>query len=404
MVMLTVLTLWGLSLFIGQFSAAQYRIRGAQNTAQALAEAKDALIGDAISRSVITDAAYLRLPDLGQDIDGNASEGFASSNFAGNTKNYSVLGKFPWKTLRTMALRDSSAECIWYVVSGRYKITPSTESLNWDTQGQIDIIDGNGNVVATNLAALLVAPGRPLTGQDRALSNAAYTQCGGNYDARHHLDTFSADNAVSGEVNYFADSINNRIAQNTNHKRFVETSSEHYNDSFLPITTDDVYLPLIRRDGFKAAISDLLGNPVFVSHLQTTVIAGSKGTDKVECRCNNSICDDDDTTLLAPAQKIFHEFCKNWKEMLFLKQLQVPGGITVDGALSATCSRILFFSGKRDTGQSRVTASEKADVNNYLEGTNAASFNTVNAPASDFSGASTFDWSSPEMDLVKCVP
>ena len=252
---------------------------------------------------------------------------------------------------------------------------------------------------------MLVGPGAPLTGQDRSLSNPAYTECGGNYDARNYLDTHSADDAVSGEVNYFTDSINSRVAPNTNNKRFVMTDSKHYNDNFQHIATEDIYLPLIRRDGFKAAISDLLGNPVFVSHLQTTVIAGSKGTDKVECRCNNSICDDDDTTTpLTETQKKFHEFCKNWKEMLFLKQLQAPGGITVDGAPSATCSRILFFSGKKGTGQSRATAIEKADVSNYLEGTNASSFNVASAPASDFSGASTFDWNTPETDLVRCLP
>ena len=408
MVMLTVLTLWGLSLFIGQFSAAQHRIRSAQNTAQALAEAKEALIGDAISRSVISKAAYLRLPDLGQDFIGNASEGTASGNFAGSGKDYSVIGKLPWKTLRTAALRDGNAECIWYIVSGRYIITPPTDSLNWDTQGQIDVIDGNGNTIATNLAALLVAPGAPLAGQDRALSNAAYTECGGNYDARNYLDTYSTDDAISGEVNYFAGSINSRVAQNTNDKRFVITSSKHYNDSFLHITTEDVFLPLIRRDGFKAAIEDLFGNPTFVSHLQTVVIAGAKGIDNIKCRCNNSTCAD--AVVFDPPpdqehQELFYEFCKNWKEMLFLKQLQTPGVITVDGAVSPViCSRVLFFSGRKAIGQSRNTAAEKADVNNYLEGTNATSFNTVSAPASDFSGASTFNWSTPETDLIRCLP
>ncbi len=99
--LLTVLTLLGLTLFIRQFSNAQYQIRSMQNSSQALAEAKEALIGDAISRIHVSDVAYLRLPDIGQNLAGNPTEGVASLNFTGNTKNYSVLGKFPWKTLRT---------------------------------------------------------------------------------------------------------------------------------------------------------------------------------------------------------------------------------------------------------------------------------------------------------------
>ncbi|MFT3847553.1 MAG: hypothetical protein QM739_02430 [Propionivibrio sp.] len=380
MVVLTVLTLLGLSLFIGQFSVAQHRIRGAQNTAQALAEAKEALIGDAISKSAISDAAYLRLPDLGQFPAGTPNEGFASLNFTGNTKNYSVLGKLPWKTLRTAALRDGNAECIWYVVSGRYKIDPPTDALNWDTQGQIDVIDGNGNVIAANLAALLIAPGTPQAGQDRSPSNAAYTQCAGNYSAPNYLDAHDVGNAISGEVNYFAGSINNRVATNENNKRFVTTDSAYYNDQFLYVTADDIFLTLIKRSDFSAALDNLLDNTGFV----TAPISGSKGTDSFSCGAD--------------------VFCKNWKEMLLLKELQPPAPITIDGVASGVCSRILFFAGRKGTGQSRNTVAEKADVNNYLEGTNASSFSIVDAPASDFSGASSFDWSAPETDLVRCLP
>ena len=405
MVMLTVLTLWGLSLFIGQFSAAQYRTHVAQDTAQALAEAKVALIGDAISRINVTDAGYLRLPDLGYTSpSGPPTEGFSSSNFTGNARDLSVVGKLPWKTLSTNGYREAN-ECLWYVVSGRFKIASKTLVFNWDTQGQLDVIDGNGNTVASNLAALLVGPGAPLNGQDRSLSNPAYTECGGNYDARNYLDTYSAGDAVSGEVNYFTGSINNRVAPNANNKKFVMTNSKYYNDNVLHITTEDIFLPLIRRDSFKAAIADLLNNPTFVSQLKTTAISAGKGTDNIQCRCDNFKCDDNDTSsTLSPAQESFYEFCKNWKEMLLLKKLQTPGAITVDGTSSEACSHVLFFSGTKAVGQSRSTNAEKADVSNYLEGVNASSFSAASAPAWNFSGASTFDWSSPETDLVRCVP
>lgn len=380
MVMLTILTLWGLSLFIGQLNSSQYRSQLMQNTTSALKEAKEALVGDAVSRVLISEAAYLRLPDLGYNFPGaTPSEGIASGNFSGNAKDYSVIGKLPWKTLDTVVPREGM-NCLWYVVSGRFKIEPETDTLNWDTPGQIDIIDGAGQVIASNVAALLVAPGAPLAGQDRSLANAAYSECGGNYDARNYLDTYSADDAISGEVNYFAGSTNNRVAINKNNKRFVATSSEHYNDQFLTISADDLFDPLIKRDDFSTSIVNLLES----GSLASITVAGAKGTDNFNCGSD--------------------VFCKNWKEMLFLKQFQTPGQISIDGTPSATCNRIVLFSGRKGTSQSRSTATEKANVSNYLEGTNASSFNDAGAPASDFSGASAFNWQTPETDLVRCLP
>lgn len=380
MVMLTILTLLGLSLFVGQLNSTQYRSQLTRNTASALSEAKEALVGDAVSRVSIDEAVYLRLPDLGYNYPGaTPREGIASGNFAGNAKDYTVIGKLPWKTLDTVVPREGM-NCLWYVISGRFKIEPETDALNWDTLGQIDIIDGAGAVIATNVAALLVAPGAPLAGQDRSLANAAYTECGGNYDARNYLDTHSVDDAVSGEVNYFSGSTNNRVALDKNNKRFVATASEHYNDQFLAISADDLFNPLIKRDDFSTAIGNLLANASFGS----IAITGDKGTDSLNCGAD--------------------VFCKNWKEMFLLKQLQTPGQISIDGTPSGTCSRIVFFSGRKGAGQSRSTATEKSDVSNYLEGTNASSFNVADAPASDFSGASTFNWQTPEMDLVRCLP
>ena len=42
--------------------------------------------------------------------------------------------------------------------------------MNWDTQGQIDVIDGTGKMIATNLAALIAAPGQAVDRQDRTLA------------------------------------------------------------------------------------------------------------------------------------------------------------------------------------------------------------------------------------------
>ena len=212
------------------------------------------------------------------------------------------------------------------------------------------------------------------------LADPAYAQCGGNYDARNYLDAYDVANAISGEVNYFAGGINNRVSFITDDKRFVLADSDHYDDRFLFVTSDDIFTPLIRRSDFAAAIYALMNNASFAS----IPIAGNKGTD-------NFACGTDD-------------FCRNWREMLFLTQLPAHAPVVIDGLPSGNCNRVLLFSGARIAGQSRVTAAEKSDKNNYLENINLASFNTPVANAANFSGASAFNWHNPGADLIRCLP
>jgi len=256
--MLVLLTLWGLYLFIGQLDTTRLRLANDRNEAEALQLARETLLANAISQASINDAAYLRLPDLGANM-GVPTEGVASTNFAGNGTDRSVLGKFPWRTLNTAPLRDASGECLWYLVSGRFQVGVKTDALNWDTPGQIDILDGGGNVVASKLAAVVVAVGRALDGQSRTLADAAYSECGGNYDARNYLDSFNGADALGGQLNYFAGSTNNRVALDTNDKSFVMAETDHYNDRFLFLTVENIFEPLIRRSDFAAAIAGFRG-------------------------------------------------------------------------------------------------------------------------------------------------
>ncbi|MQM32131.1 MAG: hypothetical protein CRU78_17140 [Candidatus Accumulibacter phosphatis] len=384
MAMLTLLTLFGLSVFVGQLSATRFLAANAHSAAAALAEARDALIADAISHASISEAGYLRLPDLGVNLSEVAVEGEASANFSGNGKDRSVIGKLPSKTLDTGALRDTVGECLWYVVSGRLQTASVTDALNWDTQGQIDIIDGSGALVASNLAALVVAPGRALDSQDRALADAAYAGCGGNYDARNYLDTFENTNAVSGQVNYFAGSTNNRVAPDKNNKSFVMAANDFYNDRYLWISVADIFDPLIRRRDFAAAIAQILDDPAF----QTIPVSGIKGTEAFTC----------------PTLPV-KNFCKNWKEMLFLTELPTPAKITIDGKETADpCRRVLIFAGRRGAGQSRNDDTQRGQPNNYLEDPNLALFAVPTAAGTAFSGVSAFDYRTPANDILRCLP
>lgn len=381
LISLTVLlVLVGTYYFVNRFNNAQPDLVRSTAVDTRLASAKEALIGDAIAVD-FNGSAILSNPDIGVHL-GNNVEGYESGNFLGNATDFTVAGKYPWKTLKTPPFRDSHSECFWLIVSGRFKKTPlSNAPRNWDTPGQIDVIDSYGNPMATSLAALIIAPGPPLDAQNRKMDDPAYRECGGNYDARNYLDSFDPGDAIAGEVNYFAGSINNRVASNASNKRFVLAKTPHFNDRLLFVTVDDVFKPLIRRSDFVQSINDLM-NTIAASN---PVPSANKGTDNYTCSNTDA-------------------FCKNWKEMLFLAQLPVASPITIDGTQTANCSKVLIFSGQRTGLQRRATAAEKADKNNYLEAPNVVSFSAPIAFGVDFSGAGTFDWRRPTTDILKCIP
>jgi len=397
LVLLTLLSLAGLSIFVAQLGATKIAVQRQELTATALVEAAQELIGDAARRLPVSDAGFLRLPDLG----GSLPEGSASGTFTGDAKDLTVIGKFPWRTLATQARRDRHGECLWYVVSGSFKNdtdTLKTDVFNWDTLGQIDVVNASGQYIARNLAALMVAPGPAIDGQSHALAAAGYRECGGNYDARQYLDSFNLADAVVGEVNYFAGSINSRLAPGTSNKKFVRVEGHaHYNDQFHFITVDDIFNPLIRRRDFAAAIGVLLDDPYFQAHLKTVTVSGAKGTANVNCWCNRAIC-------VAVTGDAFQTFCGNWKEMLLLTQLSAPAQITIDGSLSPVpCTRVVIFAGRKTASQSRDTPANRNNPLNYLEAGNETAFAVPVAASSSFAGQSVFTWRSPTADIVRCL-
>jgi hypothetical protein len=298
-----------------------------------------------------------------------------------------VIGKIPWKTLGITAPQDGQGECIWYAVSGRFKNNPTTNNpFNWDTSGQIDIIDGEGNTVANNIAALIISPGKPLDKQNRALSNAAYTQCGGNYDARNYLDPYISSDESSNAVNYFPGSSENRLASNAKNKQFVLANNTHHNDRFLFITVDDIFRPIIRRSDFTVQIAALINDPYFLTAMP---VSSNKGI-------GMNIC----SSLLSNNQI----FCNNWKEMLLFARLPTPSSIIIDGHKTNLCTRVLIFGGLKIDTQQRRTTIDKSNPANYLEGTNLFAFSTPIATSGNFTGYSFFNSKKPSADILRCIP
>lgn len=224
------------AILVGSLSSSAIQIERDRNTAAALAQAKEALIGYAItyadnpSHSNSVDG-YLPCPDI------NSDNGEGSSTFTNcGSKNVSLLGRLPWRTLDLPPLRDGSGECLWYAVAGTYKYNPKTDMMNWDTPGLLNVTDASGNTIP-DVVAVIFAPGIPLSSQNRAPSGAAPI-CGGNYTAANYLDNDGTHDNASVSTTANATS------------GFYSGSSAQVNDRLVYITKQDIWNALMRRADF----------------------------------------------------------------------------------------------------------------------------------------------------------
>lgn len=356
-----------------------------KKTAYALAEAKAALLGTTLLKPTVSVFGYLPNPDLGLGVILEGSE----AGEAG-VMNATLIGKLPWKNMGITALKDGTNECLWYAVSGRFKNNPKTSDvLNWDTPGQLDVIDAQGRLLSSNLAALVISPGYPLHSQNRQLVKASSVQCRGNYDAKNYLDPYAATAALNGNFNYFIGASNHSRALNANNKAFVQHHNADFNDRFMGITVEEMYESISQRKDFSAHIHALLDDADFLAHLRSISIAGTKGMQHAQC-----------TVIGNPARQ---EFCRNWKEMLLL--VDVPAGttVTIDSALVTSCQRLLIFGGRKTGSQIRLTAHDKTRPFNYLEGANLLAFEAKTANGGGFTGTRYFDAAHLEADIMRCL-
>jgi len=73
------------------------------------------------------------------------------------------VGRLPWATIGSTDFRDASGERLWYAVSSSF-YKNSANIINSDTQGLLTVA---GAAPASNVVAIVFAPGEALSGQDR---------------------------------------------------------------------------------------------------------------------------------------------------------------------------------------------------------------------------------------------
>jgi hypothetical protein len=167
---------------------------------EVLRKAKQALLSHAVNYSLTTnkyaDMGRLPCPDLRAT--GSSSTGAQDSPCG--SRHVNSVGFLPSKTLGVDTLRDSSNECLWYVVSGDYKTGPKAKMRNEDSNGMLQVQDENGQLyhganAGDRPIALIIAPGGILQGQSHA------PDCQGNSNEANYLES-------GGSVIYATDHAN----------------------------------------------------------------------------------------------------------------------------------------------------------------------------------------------------
>ena len=236
-------------------SISQVRFDKTQNSLQTLKKAKQAVINYAVTyadRAIDND--YGILPNPETFLNGN------DGNMAGaaGAKNTNAVGWLPWRSLDLPNLKDESGTCLFYAVSGTYKLGPRADMVNEDSIGMFRVLNSDGTVVQggsvdSQVVALVIAPGAPLPGQVRNPS-IVNSNCGRDYAANFVSDYLEGNGVYdNSSVSAVADTIDDFIhATETS-----ATAATPYNDIFLTINREEIWDAIVKRNDFKIKMENL---------------------------------------------------------------------------------------------------------------------------------------------------
>jgi hypothetical protein len=270
-ILLLLVGLGVVALVYGLATPARESIAADKKTAAALAQAKAALIGYAVSVDISQACgAGSNCPRIGDllcpdtDNDGSAEGGCGD---AAGSNQAQRLGRLPWRTLGLPDLRDGSGERLWYAVSNNFKNNTRTDCSspglvgcrNSDSRGLITVRDANGTVLnnganpdaftPSGVIAVIIAPGAVLQRQDAG--GAAQNRGGAGVNvASNYLDIV---NGVEDNANFVDGSATNGFI----HGEVRDGGGNVIvNDRLIAITYADL-MPLMERRVAKEVLNCL---------------------------------------------------------------------------------------------------------------------------------------------------
>ncbi|MDX1916173.1 MAG: hypothetical protein SFU55_11365 [Methylophilus sp.] len=245
-IFVAMLVLVTVSLVISQASSSDIKMAREKKTVDALAEAKTALIGYAVTYDDDHSGelyGYLPCPDISP----TDPSGEGAQSICGNL-GVSALGRLPWKTLKMQPIKDGDGECLWYAVSGSYKNNPKTAGITPNTLGLLAVLNSDGsNFIATSpdpAVAVVFSPSVALPSQDRSQDVNAQ-QCDGNYTASNYLDTDLASNTNNAVISNVVNGISTFIAANDS--EVTASTVDNFNDKLVIIRRSEIFAAYCKK-------------------------------------------------------------------------------------------------------------------------------------------------------------
>ncbi len=400
MALVLMLTLLSVLSLIGLLGLPPYRapnVTMATRTAQALQEAKASLLAYAAAYPLLPGHedetyGYFPLPDMGGELDNlnKNKEGWAATGFSGNSRDVSLIGRLPWRTLRLAPLKDEYGECLWYAISGNFKNNPKSRYLNWDSTGLFETRSSPNASANTNpysyAAVVIFAPGPVLTGQDRrktTQSKDAVDHCHGNYDAHNYLDPYD----TSTLSNSFPNSSNSGIGSANVLKTLITTPQVGPDG---PLWHNDRAITILPSEIFALAKKQ---TSQFEQHINSLISKASACLPNPDTQLKQG-------ALAASCAITLDSATSKWLDQFFY--IICAAGQSCVTVNSRPCQSVLIFAGERSAQQMRVTSSDKSDPANYLEGQVLATYRAGTGGA--LQGAERYQVAQSSADVLLCVP
>jgi hypothetical protein len=165
-----------------------------KRTEAALAQAREALMGRALADP--NHPGSMPCPDVNDDGQLTLNVDYVSGGACAQN-----IGRLPWKTLGLPDLRDGDGERLWYMLSPAFQ--DAGNPINTNTLSNLTVYAGNNtNVLATQVVAVVFAPGAPVGNQARsstqtAACGATGTTIAQSLCANNYLETLSGINNAS---------------------------------------------------------------------------------------------------------------------------------------------------------------------------------------------------------------
>lgn len=365
-----------------------------------MVQAREALLGYAATyrdNNANEVFGYLPCPDTNGD---GIADTILNSGECGSSGHASV-GLLPYRTLGLSDLRDVDGNCLWYAVSGNFKAAATKATpINWDTQGQFSVVDGNGTILVApddgqgGAAAIIFAAGPPLTGQNRIASAAAPcnvdpTQVAAYLDGTYTFAAPSAISLIRGPVKDAGGNVTN-------------------NDRLAWITPKEIFDRVIKRQDFSNALTaSPVGHlnrltdeikAVLEKRIQDDLVAGTTTNSQPTNTGSFSQFTGKQVgtlpTTLALNDGNYTNYYDNWSagyRQAICSTLSTPC-LTVAGT---ACRGALMFGGRGDGGRPRTTAEHAYSTTNldaYFEAGSGREI--LNSPTTTFAGKTAYSETS----------